>query len=419
MTSTAKNEVLKELETKHLTRVIGRKPTAFDIDRWEDEASEMVTEIKTRAFPGGMEHGHQAAIISAEEYGLVIGDLDYVYMPPTDPGSYPDVEGDEDEYEIKRLEAEHKEAIADYHRYLGVQEHLRREFQACMDSTWIEPLKSTRGGYAHVTAKGFFAHLRADVAKLTTREEDKMKEGFNLVWDRPEHIKNFFTRMERARSQAERWGVEIEDKDMVNKAVIQMQDSQMFDAKFLRDWERKPRHEQTWNHMKDYFGDEYTAIVQFQPSIKNFESANNLTERGGEQVEITQFFDELRRDAVVGNEQIQQMSESFKNAALTMKEVMERLKTSQEQITTLTATNKTLVETNKQLALALKALGGKAPGTAADGGEEEKKAPASNPKMEPCNICGFPHGKPFAKWCWELEVNKSKRPKNWSSRLGA
>jgi hypothetical protein len=102
-----------------------------------------------------------------------------------------------------------------------------------------------------------------------------------------------------------------------------------------------------------------------------------------------------------------------------MKEVMERLKTSLEQITTLTATNKTLVETNKQLALALKALSGKTPAAAAEGGEEEKKAPASNPKTEPCNICGFPHGKPFAKWCWELEINKNKCPKNWRSMLGA
>lgn len=292
-------------------------------------------------------------------------------------------------------------------------------------AAWTAPglnrskVKSTHRGYAHVTAKTFLADLRSDVAKITTREEDKMREGFNLEWNSPEHIKNFFSHMEHVRSQAECWGVEVDDKDMVNKAVIQMQDIQLFDAKFLSDWEWKPRHEQTWIQMKEYFGEEYTAIKQFEASVKNFESTNNLTERSAEQVEITQFFDELRRDAVVGNEQIQQMAESFKGATLTMKEVMERLKTSQEQITTLIATNKTLVETNKQLALALKALGDKTPAAAAEGGEEEKKAPASNPKTEPCNICGFPHGKPFAKWCWELEINKNKRPKNWRSMLGA
>ena len=121
--SSIKNDVLKELETKHLTKVLGRKPTAFDIDRWEDEASEMATGIKTRAIPGGMEHGHQAVVIPADEYGLVIGDEDFVYAPPVDPGSYPTLEGDEEDHDIRRLEAEHKEAVKDYHRYLGVQEH--------------------------------------------------------------------------------------------------------------------------------------------------------------------------------------------------------------------------------------------------------------------------------------------------------
>lgn len=60
-------------------------------------------------------------------------------------------------------------------------------------------------GYAHVTVKEFLDHLRQDVAKLTTRKEDAMKDGIILTWDRPEHIRNFWQHMGTARSRAERW----------------------------------------------------------------------------------------------------------------------------------------------------------------------------------------------------------------------
>jgi hypothetical protein len=56
--SSAKKDVLDELEHHHLTKVIGRKPTATDVDKWEDEAAEMATLIKSLTIPGGMEHGH-------------------------------------------------------------------------------------------------------------------------------------------------------------------------------------------------------------------------------------------------------------------------------------------------------------------------------------------------------------------------
>ena len=46
--------------------------------------------------------------------------------------------------------------------------------------------------------------------------------------------------------------METEDKEMVNKAVIQMQDSEIFDHKFIREWEKKARAEQMWMHMKDF-----------------------------------------------------------------------------------------------------------------------------------------------------------------------
>jgi hypothetical protein len=99
MTSSIKAGVLEELKELHLTRVHGRKPTATDVNQWEDEAAKIATTIQTNAIPGGQEHGHQAIVIPADEYGLVFDDNEFIYIPPNDPGSYPDLDGDEEDHE--------------------------------------------------------------------------------------------------------------------------------------------------------------------------------------------------------------------------------------------------------------------------------------------------------------------------------
>jgi hypothetical protein len=310
MTTSAKNDVLLELKDLHLTKIIGRKPTAQDVDRWEDEAAEMATLIKNRTIPGGMEHGHLAVVIPEDEYRLEIEDEAYEYVEPADPGSYPTLDGDEDEHAIKRLEAEHKEALADYGKYLGVTEHLRREFTTCMDATWIEALKRNRGGHANVTIKRFFELLRTDVARLTTKDAEAMKAKVLIEWDQTRDITAFFRAMEEAQSQAERWNIEVDRTGMTNHAVIQMQESGLFDRKFLREWETREHHTKTWELMKKYFTDEFRSIQTYEPNKQNFESIHNITESSSQ--EVSEFFEEFRRDAIVGSEQIQQMAQTFK-----------------------------------------------------------------------------------------------------------
>jgi DNA repair exonuclease SbcCD ATPase subunit len=106
----------------------------------------------------------------------------------------------------------------------------------------------------------------------------------------------------------------------------------------------------------------------------------------------------------MGNEQIQQMSEAFTGATMTMKEVMERLKEANAKIKTLTQvkanlTNniKQLTENNKTLSVALKDLGGKKmdAGSTRTGG----RGGTSKSNGDKCNICKMVHQKPFKDHC--------------------
>jgi GTP1/Obg family GTP-binding protein len=151
-----------------------------------------------------------------------------------------------------------------------------------------------------------------------------------------------------------------------------------------------------------YFTKKYRSIKRYSKGKKAFEQANNIQEQDAQ--DISAYFDDFRREAVASNEQIQQMAQSFKGAANTMSEVMDRLKTAMATISTqektianLTNTNKQLIENNSKLAAALAAGGGKvvketsvvkkeekAGGTTVGDEDEVKK---TNPQGHKCAIC--------------------------------
>jgi UPF0288 family protein (methanogenesis marker protein 3) len=81
---------------------------------------------------------------------------------------------------------------------------------------------------------------------LTTKDAEAMKAKVLIEWDQTRDITAFFRAMEEAQSQAERWNIKVDRTGMTNHAVIQMQESGLFDRKFLREWEMREQHTKTW-----------------------------------------------------------------------------------------------------------------------------------------------------------------------------
>ena len=195
---TTTNDVLEELKPYQLTRVIGRQPTHRDVEIWLEEAATIASKIKTRSIEGGTTLGHLAIVIPEDEYQLEIENNTWVYEEPEYPGAYnPDITGNENDHVVRRMEAEHKEKLIDYQKYLGVTEHIRQQFEKSVDETWLAPLKKLRGGFANVTVKNFFEHLRTIVAKLTTKQKRELKSELETMeWDQTRDINEYFTKMQ-------------------------------------------------------------------------------------------------------------------------------------------------------------------------------------------------------------------------------
>jgi hypothetical protein len=126
-----------------------------------------------------------------------------------------------------------------------------------MDAKWITRLKRPRGGYTDITIKWFLTHLRANIVKLTNKQKALMKKEIEIEWDHTQECVEYFTSMEDKQMKLKRWGITIEMEDMVTVAVNQMQDSSIFDHKFLRQWEEKSDVDKTWVNMTDYYKAEY------------------------------------------------------------------------------------------------------------------------------------------------------------------
>jgi hypothetical protein len=394
MSTSIKSATLEELKPHQLTKVKGRKPTYHDIEVWEEECSKIATRIKNHTIKGGRQLGFLAIVISQEEYRLEIEDEDFEYEEPTEPEEYnTEITGEEEEHDKARLEAEHKRRQGDYERYLALTEHLIDQLVESMDETWLLPLRKPRSGYATRTIKEIFNHLKAAAAKLTAKEKQLLRAQINnLEWNRTDHITQYFTDLEDLQIKIEGWipGLDTTE-DAIDAATVQMKESGMFDHKFMRDWERKAPLEKTWVALKEYFTEEYEAIVQYdEPTTKTFESINNIAEG-------------MLEEGRINNEQLQQMATSFRGATDVASEVMSRLKTALEEIKTLNKTVATLTQTNKQLVEAIAAMGGKQP--------EQKSGGTSSGK---CPHCYNFHKMPFEEHCFKL--NEDKRPPGWGKR---
>ena len=132
----------------------------------------------------------------------------------------------------------------------------------------------------NITIKRFLNHLQASVEKITTKDKTEMRTKIDQEWDQTHNILEYFNVMERTQLKLERWGITNEMDNMVPAAVKQMQDSRLFDHKFLWDWETQEDDLRTWGEaMKLYYGCELTAIKTYsRANIKSFDTISSVTE---------------------------------------------------------------------------------------------------------------------------------------------
>ena len=418
--SSVREATISTLEGKRLTRVLGR-PTIKSVKLTRKEIGAEYAKAKTthKAFPLGTRFGFAAAVLRTELYIAAHNkanpddelDPEWEFEHPSRLASYDATAvGNVTDATRRKKEAERNEINREWERFDAYETVFKEKIEEAYDAQYLEALRDEILEMSHLTVSEVLAHLSLQCLALTNVEKEAKLAETRLPWDLHDDIKTFFTKLDKLEIELNELDIEWPTSMKITQAVKQMYESNQFENRDMRDWERKPAEDKTWVHCQSYFTTLFNDNKRFGDAAGNkhgFESAANIKEQKQEAAATPKdsFTDELcdglREVAIAATadkEHIQQMTS-------TNEDLLQIVKTQQGQITQL-------IKQNGELTAALAKKGGeqkKERGTFEGGANE---ADPAKKKGYGCAICGK-HRK--TSECLELDKNKAKRKEGWKS----
>jgi hypothetical protein len=369
-------ETRDELRKESATKIHGQ-PTDQDITMLEKELIAIAASIPTGL--GGGNHGHAGLIVDAAKYLAMAGQA---FITPPNPGIYPaGLAAGAAAGTRARAEAEHKEELAQYEIFKGVEQALKDIIQEAVEHDYLLEIEDDTLGFLNQTPRQMIDHLKARGGALDFADTKTLLAERDTEWDISENPQVYFNRVEKAVKALTRAGITSDMNERRDMALYYLKSSGEFDAA-VREWENKAAADKTWANIKTFIATEYAREnKQNKLTAKQFKA--NLIE---EQAEATE---ELI--ATLTENHTRQMETLIKSTTDAMKEMMQLIKSNGN-----TPTNP----------------------TKATDEEKKKKRDEKRKKYNEapvCTHCGKKHPSKKEEDCWELEKNKALRPTNWKS----
>ncbi len=369
-------ETRDELRKESATKIHGQ-PTDQDNTKLEKELIAIAASIPTGL--GGGNHGHAGLIVDAAKYLAMAGQA---FITPPNPGIYPaGLAAGAAAGTQARAEAEHKEQLAQYRIFKGVEQALKDIIQEAVEHDYLLEIEDDTLGFLNQTPRQMIDHLKARGGALDFADTKTLLAERDTEWDISENPQAYFNRVEKAVKALTRAGITSDMNERRDMALYYLKSSGEFDAA-VREWENKAAADKTWANIKTFIATEYAR--ENKPNkltAKQFKA--NLIE---EQAEATE---ELI--ATLTENHTRQMETLIKSTTDAMKEMMQLIKSNGN-----TPTNP----------------------TKATDEEKKKKRDEKRKKYNEapvCTHCGKKHPSKKEEDCWELEKNKASRPANWKS----
>ena len=367
-------ETRDELRKETVTKIHGQ-PTDQDITKLEKELIAIAASIPTGL--GGGNHGHAGLIVDAAKYLTMAG---HAFTAPPNPGIYPaGLAANAAAGTRARAEAEHKEDVAQYEIFKGVEQALKDIIQEAVEHDYLLEIEDDTLGFLNQTPRQMIDHLKARGGALDFADTKTLLSERDTEWDISENPQVYFNRVEKAVKALTRAGITSDMNERRDMALYYLKATGEFDA-VVREWENKAAADKTWANIKTFIATEYAQEnKQNKLTAKQFKA--NLIE---EQAEAT---DELI--ATLTENHTRQMETLIKSTTDAMKEMMQLIKSNGS--TPTNPTNTTNEEKKKK--------------------REEKRKKYNEAPI--CTHCGKKHPSKKEEDCWELEKNKASRPANW------
>jgi hypothetical protein len=371
-----RSDTRDELRKETVTKIFGQ-PKDADLTTLEKELIAIAASIPTAL--GGGNLGHAGIIVEPEKYLIMTGGIEF--EPPGNPGVYPaGLALNAAAGTRAREEAMHKELVAQYEIYKGVEQGMKDIIQEAVEADYLLEIEDEALGFLNQTPRQMLNHLRNRGGALDFADTKTLLAERDTEWNVSEVPQLYFNRVEKAMRGLTRAGITSDLNERRDMVLFYVKATGEFDAA-VREWEAKPAAEKTWANIKSFISTEYAKENK----------QNKLTAR------------QFKANAI---EQQAEATEELINA-LTEKH------TSQME-----ALIRSTTEAMKEMMALVKTEKGVNNDSKSSSDEKKKKREEKRKKYNDapvCKHCGKKHPAKVEDECWELEKNSSSRPAGWKS----
>ena len=142
-----------------------------------------------------------------------------------------------------------------------------------VDTQYVEQLEKEYIGYSGITIFVMLNHLRTWY-NVTNAQQLAGKTGFAAPWSKTPntHVTTHACQLDYRQVECGELNLIITDDDKILQFIGEMFASELFDHKFLDDWE--DLEQQTWKETMTHFGDEYCKISRARKRAAERSSAD-------------------------------------------------------------------------------------------------------------------------------------------------
>ena len=343
MMSGLRETTISALTGTQITRHYGR-PTRQAVKQTRRELGIIYAAAKTNhaEFQMGQRFGYAAAILTSKQfiasYNRVCAvddelNEDWEFLIPQPPATTnPDIIDTTTDTMRRKMVAEWNEQVKQYERFDAYEHVFKEKLEAAYDSQYFDTLKDDLLGFTHVCVSEMLDHLTQQSLALTDVEKQERLQAAQLPWNQDDAIDTFYHILDKQQEELSTDDIEWTNSQKISHTMNEMYRSNIFDARDMREWERKPANNKTWLNLRSYFGELYVDSKRYDKatgSRHGFESAANIEEKKATEENDKHFEQQLSDIAIAATadkEHIQQMTNSTEDLLKIIKEQQSQIK---------------------------------------------------------------------------------------------
>ena len=344
---------ISALQGAQITRHLGR-PTRNAVKKTRKELGIIYAAAKTthEDFQMGNRFGYAAAVLSSSQFitafnaVCAVGDEladNWEFLIPQRPQiTNPDIDENTTDTERRQMVAEWKEYVEQWERFDAYEMVFKEKVEAAFDSQYFVTLCDDLLGYTQVCVSEMLDHLVEQCLEITDTEKAEKLQAALKPWNPDQDIDAFFHSLDKIQEALDDESIPWPNTQKIIHAMKQMYACNTFDARDMRDWERKLPANKGWIDLQVYFGDLYTDSKKYEKATggnHGFDSAANVIEQpppSENDDQLSQQLCDIAIAATADKEHIQQMTNCTDD-------LLAIIKQQQTQITELMRQNGVLI----------------------------------------------------------------------------